>query len=415
MKITDQNINYYLNIIKSNWLEAPEDFPDFLVEIPPKAKEENEQYLQKKLEELRVQINSYTKLPIGRKRWISKTIALMKDILYHEKVIGIHNIVNPSSSDAFFNELMDFLRKARDFAPDLPFEDIGQAIRNYIVYRMFKEMHHVEVGFSQAGFGYSMLYPFTDNYIDNDRITENEKQSYNQLIKDQLQGKTVKPASIHHRKTCELLQAIETEYGGDRDSSVFTLLLMMLDAQAKSLDQQNNQIQLTPEERLNISIYKGGISVLIDRFLVKKEVTEEDMVFYLGMGLFLQLADDLQDIGTDSQQGWQTIFTVNLHPDQEEVIVNKLLHFIHNIMASYRSENEVFKNFLLSNCYQLIYTSLVGSSKYFSWDYRNQIEKYLPVTGTFLSQFKRDLLWKHDTSQQKNYRNILDAILSFQH
>jgi len=63
---------------------------------------------------------------------------------------------------------------------------------------------------------------------------------------------------------------IESEYPRDSNSTIFMLLLMMVEAQEGSMRQQNRVFTLTHEEILDISLYKGGISVLIDRFFVKK-------------------------------------------------------------------------------------------------------------------------------------------------
>lgn len=405
------NMEQYLNIVKQIWLDSDTSFPEFLEAVPRKVKEENEQYVRDILNAFQRQINCYPRILFGRRKWKRVTRGLIMDVLSNEAVIGLHFAMGYQRISTFYEELIEFLRHVRKFAPELSFEDIGQAIRNYIVYAMFKEIHQVNRGFSMAGFGYSMLYPFTDNYIDSDKITAAGKQKYNQLIRNQLEGHEVHPDSIHQKKTCELLQAIESEYPRDTDSMIYQLLLRMLQAQEDSLRQQSKDLKLTEAERLDISVYKGGISVFIDRYLAKKEIKEEDLVFYLGLGLFLQLADDLQDIGPDSGQGYQTLFTLNLNPCQEEFLVNQLLNFIHFIMSSYKAENEVFKNFVMANCYQLIFTSISRSKEFFSRDYLSRLEQYLPVTNPFFEDFKKDLVFSSNSKMKKKYFKILDCII----
>jgi hypothetical protein len=256
-----------------------------------------------------------------------------------------------------------------------------------------------------------MLYPFTDNYIDSTAISSQDKAEYNQMIRDKIAGKEVHPNSEHQIKTCELLQDIEDEYPREQDTAVFTLLHMMLQAQEESLRQQHRHTILTPGERLEVSLFKGGISVLIDRYLVRKELTKEELIFYLGMGFFLQLADDLQDIGSDSEQGYQTLLTLDLSTKKEEEAVNKLIHFIHNIMEAYHAENDTFKDFVRSNCYQLIFTSLAGSKKFFSVEYAGQIEKYLPVTYDFLEEWRSSFIINKDEKTQAQYMQLLDHII----
>jgi hypothetical protein len=299
----------------------------------------------------------------------------------------------------------------RSFAPELTLEDIGQALRNYIVYAMFKVIHQTKTGFSMAGFGYSMLYPFTDNYIDNTKNSPEDKSEYNTLIRDKIAGREIHPRTIHQQKTCDLLQAIESEYPRDQITPAFHLLHMMLEAQENSLRQQHRGVLLSEEERLDISLYKGGISVLIDRFFVRKELTEEDILMYLGLGFFLQLADDLQDIGSDSRQGYQTLLTVDVSPDKEEKLVNKMLHLVHNTMGSFEAENNLFKNFVLANCYQLVYTSVIGSREFFSKEYLDRIEKHLPVSCAFYERVKSSFAVPADSRLHHKYLKVLDTVI----
>lgn len=400
-----------LNTIKSQWLASSNLFPEFLSEISNEIKMQNELYIQTVLNDIQKQLKIFPRFPIGRKKWTKKTQDILNNILNEETIIGIHHSMDQQTLDSFQEELKDFLRHVRKFAPELSFAEIGQAIRNYTLYVMLKEIHQTKSGFHMVCFGYSMLYPFTDNYIDSIQYTDKQKLEYNQIIRDKLEGKEVHPTSLHQQKTCDLLQAIETEYPRDNNSTIFMLLLMMLEAQEESIRQQKKGFSLTCEERLDISLYKGGISVLIDRFFINKEITEADLNFYLGFGFFLQLVDDLQDIKEDSEQGNQTIFTVDFQSEQEESIVNKILHFIHNLMTTYQAENDIFKNFILSNCYQLIYSSIIGSKEFFSDEYIDQLENYLPITYPFLENMKKNQMDHTDFKLHNKYMKILDELI----
>jgi len=401
----------YLNIIKKQWLTANDTFPDFLISIPSETREYNEQSLQSVTVKFQKLLKDYSHIPLGRKRWRRKTRILIKDFLNNETIINLHKSMDSQTVDNFEDEVFEFLRHVRKFAPELTFADIGQATRNYIVYAMFKTIHSVNSGFSMAGFGYSMLYPFTDNYIDNKKCTDQDKQFYNQLIRDKIKGLEVHPTISHHKKTCELLQAIESVYPRDKDDSIFHLLLMMLDAQEKSIGQQNKAFPLTIEERLDISIYKGGISVLIDRFFVDKEITETDLIFYLGFGFFLQLADDLQDIKEDSQLGYSTIFTIDLNYGQEEKFVNKLLNFLHTIMNNYHVENDNFKDFVFSASILLILTSSIGSKDFFSQEYLDRLDEFLPIPSSTIKNYLHNQFDQINSKQQDKYLASLDELL----
>lgn len=401
----------YLNLLKEDWQAASEAFPDFLSEIAQSTKAVNEQYLQGVSEEISRQIKKYPKLSLGRKRWQRKTLKLVNEILLQEEVLGVHHYMSQPELASFSEELKQFLQKTRQFAPELCFADIGQAIRNYVVYVMFKRLCGSASGFNLAAFGYSMLYPFTDNYIDDETLSKQDKEEYNRLIRDKLEGREVQPLTRHQKQTCQLLTFAQERYQREQDDSISRLLLMMLEAQEFSLRQQNREQPLSAGECLDISIYKGGVSVLIDRFLVDRELTKADLRFYLGFGFFLQLADDLQDIKEDSSLGHSNLFTLDFDAKMQEKTVNKLLWYIHNITVAYPAKDNHLKKFLQDNCYQLIFSSVFKSREFFSEAYLSKLEQYLPVTLSYYDRIYADRPECLDIEKQLNYMNILDELI----
>ncbi|MDF2540554.1 MAG: hypothetical protein K0S47_272 [Herbinix sp.] len=408
MGLETKKIDDCLLKVKEEWLGCADTFPNIMKETTKEDKSKNEAYLQLVSKQFQKQFDSYPHFYFGRKKWRKETLSLLNDILYQETVLGIHEYMDQVKIDHLQQELMEFLRHVRTFAPELSLEEIGQAIRNYIVYTMFKEISQKNAGFHIGCFGYSMLYPFTDNYIDNHMLSSQDKMRYNRLIRDKIEGKETHTKTIHEQKTCALLQDIESVYPRNHHSDIYMLLLLMLDAQEHSLLQQKKNIMLSGDERLHISVQKGGISVLIDRFFVDKEITEDELYFYLAFGFFLQLADDLQDIKEDNLQGYQTIFTLHLTIEQTEKTVNRMFHFIYKIMKEFHSENDPFQYFILLNCYQLICSSVIGSKEFFSEQYRKELEKYLPVSYSFYETTHMEPLIK---KTEKKYLKILDDIL----
>lgn len=397
--------------IKEQWLASENCFPNFLAEVSVETKYKNQQYAEEISEYFKREMKKYPRLLFKKKRWAKKILHKLNDVLLHEAVIGVHNAMEGETIDTWQEELKEFLRLIRKLYPKLSFEEMGQAIRNYIVYAMIKEISGVKSGFSMAGFGYSMLYPVTDNYIDSTLCSLQEKTEYNQFIRDKIEGKKVHPKNTHQQKTADLLDAIESEFKREQNPEIFALLLLMLDAQEISLRQQNEEVKLSALRRLDISIYKGGISVLIDRFLVRKKVTEDEILFYLGLGLFLQLADDLQDIKEDGEKGYQTVFTIRSDTEYMEKTVNQLLHFIHQVMGNFQTSNKHFKEFILSNCYHLIYLSVIISKSYFSEEYLIRLEKYMLISAPYFEVFMENQPEKMGKQEQEQYMNMLDTIL----
>ena len=101
----------------------------------------------------------------------------------------------------------------------------------------------------------------------------------------------------------------------------------MLEAQEISQKQADASLFLTERNIMDISIYKGGLSVLIDRFFINLKMTEEEILFYFGFGFLLQLCDDLQDIGEDKGSGSRTLLSSCLTPKETAARVNRLFSY----------------------------------------------------------------------------------------
>ncbi len=403
-------IKSFLPVLRERWLSAAEAFPSCMTQVSREAKEKNEAYVKEISAQFHQQITKYPRFPLGRRRWKKKTFRLLYQVLSEETILELHRYLPHERVEVLISEIKEFINRVRTDAPALSFEDMGQAVRNYTVYLMFKEIHQDTSDFSRACYGYSMLYPFTDNYIDNTACTKEEKARYNSLIRDYLKGEAAASTSEHDDKTLYFLSAAKESCKEEAPCPVTELLLMMLDAQEKSLEQQSKDNSLDYEKRLFISLYKGGISVLIDRFFVKERITEEDMIFYLGFGFFLQLADDLQDIREDSEKGHQTLFTINTHPAEEEKTVNKLLFFVTDLCNSFPTDNKSFLEFVLMNCYQLILMGVQGSREYFSKEYVTHMEQCFPVTFSFLETMPENPFQNSNIEEGRFFR-IMDTLV----
>ena len=397
--------------VKDIWLNSPDAFPKFVIEIHSGEKENNEAYISDFSAGFQNLVKSYPVSKRARQKWKREMLEMIDRVLQEENILGVHKAMSQSALILFREDINICLRRVREFAPELSMESIGQAIRNYTVYAMLCELYGIQSAFHPAIFGYSMLYPFTDNYIDSKSVSSLDKEVYNQIIRDKIAGRTVSPRTSHQEKTCELLSMIESRYPRENDSTVYLLLELMLNAQQTSMRQQEKDVILTNEERLDISLYKGGLSVLIDRFFVDREISEGDLTFYLAFGFFLQLADDLQDIKADSNGRNQTLFTVSEANREHEKLVNKLLHFVQRIFSLYEQENDKYKMFILNNCYFLVFSSVAGSKEFFSSAYLEKIAKYLPVSLSFLQKSGGYQAGKKDIKMQEKSLKMLDELI----
>ena len=202
----------------------------------------------------------------------------------------------------------DFARQARSDDPELAAEDLGQALRNVWVIHFFQLLDAGEVRHTPASLGYSLLYPYTDNVLDDPSRSPEQKRERSRRLGLRLAGVALPPLDKAERRVFQQLDRIDGQFPRHRTPEVHLALQAIHRSQVASLRQQANE-PLSEDELLRLSIAKGGSSVLVDAYLVDGRPSAELARFAFVYGVALQLADDLQDVETDLEAGHQTLFT----------------------------------------------------------------------------------------------------------
>ena len=118
---------------------------------------------------------------------------------------------------------------------------------------------------------------------------------------------------------------------------------------------------MTDDDILPISFFKGGSAVLAYAFLVKGNLSKEEMEFSFEYGVFLQLLDDLQDTIEDKVEGHQTIFSINDKVNLRKNIY-KLISYIFKVNTPNSSDSQamVFMKEAISSCSLIMVMDAVG-------------------------------------------------------
>ena len=298
----------------------------------------------------------------------------------------------------FEKTIETFLDRANAFDETISTESLWQAMRNYLIYAVIANLQGKSQDCHDAILGYSLLYPYTDNYIDAWRRTSDDKNAYHDLIRRTLSGESASPRNDHEKKTMRLLYLVLDHYSDDvtRRQDAANLLLIMLQAQEESMLQihRRGAKKLDAAEILRISAYKGGLSVLLDYMISIgfdcSERTEDEMCFYLALGLVLQLADDLQDLAEDRKKHAQTLATACRGRKARERFANRLLHFAWDCISGFSPRNPELHHFILRNCQSMLLVSVAQNAKYFSKDYLKMIDPYLPVSLSYIMRMGGD-------------------------
>ncbi|MFN8094731.1 MAG: hypothetical protein U0599_21360 [Vicinamibacteria bacterium] len=285
-------------------------------------------------------------------------------------------------ADAFLDSSVGFARAARAFDPTLPIEGLGQALRNVWIGNSLQMRLGREVRCGEGLFAYSMLYPLTDNRLDDPRLDASAKRAFNRRFGRRLAGEPVTPADAAEAAVFALVSRIEGEYPRREYPEVHESLLAIHAGQTLSLAQQDDP-ELDDGDLLDISCEKGGTSVLADLWLVAGEADEAEQRFAFGYGVFLQLLDDLQDVGNDLAAGHQTLFTRAAARGPLDAPAARLARFVDEVLDGEPLADEAAaerRDLVRRNCRTLLVASIAAQPRRFTWRFRRAIERRWPFT-----------------------------------
>jgi hypothetical protein len=319
----------------------------------------------------------------------------MKNVLRNTLIDStsvFHCAFDETTREGFSQSTDDFIHRAKEFNRSLSTDDIYQALRNVWIINSIQSYLGQAIVLTPSGFAYSLLYPYTDNVLDAPNIDSETKRILNTRIAYRLSGVQILPASDLEGDIFKLFDIIEKEFDRSYYPHVYESLLAIHHSQIRSLSQQSNDRKLFPQELLDISIEKGGTSVLADGYLISGDLSADDSGFLFGYGVLLQLIDDLQDIDCDLDHHQTTLFHVTAARESLDEITNRLLSFIHGVLLlahrpKFHDENGLGE-LIERSCHVMVLEAIARNHAYYSASYVHAIEKYSPVRFEYFRQMK---------------------------
>lgn len=376
------------------WYDSVSSFNLSLPNYHKKQQRAHEKQLNQLLSELIYYLDTFPEDEHQREAWF-KTFAQSHGNFTLPQYLSSFKSLKKSTLSQFIQQTDYFLTSSTKFDEQLSILDQVQAIRNQWIILILQCLMNQPLTQSPATLAYSLLYPYTDNLIDNPILSAQEKASFNSRLTQRLKGKHPLPILATEEKIYQLVAMIEQTFPRDKFPDVYEALLLIQQGQIDSLKQQIEEIIPYEQNILRISINKGGASVLADGYLIAGNLTHEQQFFTYGYGFLLQLCDDLQDINQDLTQYHQTLFTQLANHYHLDPLTNKLIHFCQNLLHSYliddSESDENFKHLIEMNCLYLILFAIAEHPQYFSRSYLKQIKPYLPFSFSFIQTFKRRL------------------------
>lgn len=281
----------------------------------------------------------------------------------------------------YLNVAEEFIEAAKAEDSQLKNEEIFQAMRNVWIMNSLQIFWGLPLEMTPSVYSYSMLYPYTDNFLDNPELSKEEKINFNEKLYKVLNGEKLTPESLVEEKAFSLISKIESQYSRDAYPQVFESLKLIQEAQTDSMKQGDDEM-LTGDKILPISFFKGGTSVLADAFLVKGDLNADEMYFAFTYGTFLQLLDDLQDAEDDKKDGHQTIFSIKNKNELINNEVKKLISYIFklNTVNESDTDNMCFMKEVISSCTLIMVMEAVGRSpELICSEFYRELESYSKV------------------------------------
>ena len=300
-------------------------------------------------------------------------------------------------------------RWARAFDPDLSRADIIQACRNGWTACGLQPLLGEPMQITPSILGYSLLYPYSDNYLDRADISTAAKLRFSKRFCRRLRGEKLPAQNSREAALWSLVQLIEDEYPRLRYPQVFDSLLAIHRAQEQSIAQLRSS-DCDGAGLLRISCAKGGSSVLADACLARGWLSVQESQFAFEWGVLLQLGDDLQDVHEDMERGSVTLFSLAAAAGQPlDGLVRQLLGFSERVadrMDNLPNGSEVLKQLLRMSWRSLIIGAVAEWHEFFSPEFLEEAEHCSPFRFEFLRARRKRLAGRHGL-----YAMLFDAFL----
>jgi hypothetical protein len=251
------------------------------------------------------------------------------------------------------------------------------------------------VELTPAVFAYSLLYPYSDNILDNPRVTPGEKRSFGEWFLSVLKDENPPVQTERERRIREMIALVEKQFPRKSYPAVYQSMIGIHDAQSRSLKLMRSAASPYEADVLGLSFEKGGASVLGDGYLVAGELTDWQCRFMFGYGCFTQLMDDVEDIGSDLKAGIATIYSQSAGRWMLDGMTNRLFHFgegVFSQMERFPGEDAALLRSLVWDCIQpALIGSLIRSHRYYSRGYLASLQDHFPFHFRSLDRQEKKL------------------------
>jgi hypothetical protein len=209
MLTVETYIDHFIRI----WEQSPKSFPVFnrsYSENEQQERENNFDQIQLKMKSLQSR-SAIKKLRNSNpeSKFFPVFRSFLRDIFDFEEA-HLEIIL----SEQFRGVSKEFFYQSRDFGPELTPENIYQGLRNVWIMNGLQLMMNIPVEISPSVFAYSMIYPYSDNFLDDPKISGKEKQEFSLRFNRRLHGEHIKPLNHTETQLFQLVTCLKTNITG---------------------------------------------------------------------------------------------------------------------------------------------------------------------------------------------------------
>lgn len=400
------------------WNSTSDEIPDSVRSFTPEEQDRNKLAIGRLIAFLEKELPEYPEVDEERAAWRKRIFDSLRGIgtgcfEFPERHFDI------IFSEEYFEVTRKFVGQARLFDRTTKPEALAQALRNVWVMNLLQMFLGGKPSLSPSIFAYSMLYPLTDNYLDQPGVSREIKTEACRRLGLRLEGKSIKAGGNHERAVFRLIEMIEAEYPRQDFPEVHDSLRAIHEGQVKSLSQQQGTHMPAESSLLRISVEKGGSSVLADGWLVTGRLTPDEAEFFFGLGVMLQLLDDLQDLPDDRTAEHWTLFSCSAASGKLDRLTSRLWHFLDLILdasGTFQSPRGAeLKDLMQRNSRMLLLRAVAQNADFYNSDYLSHMEGSSPLRLSWLrdmtneaeGKFRR--LWP-SLARRRNLHSVFDLL-----
>ena len=307
------------------------------------------------------------------------------------------------ASYGFAEAVEEFVRRARQFDPDISAADLYQAGRNAWSMNLMQYLMGMPVEVTPAVLGYSLLYPYSDNYLDDPGIPAEVKAAFSRDFERRLEGMPVQPANPWEQKIFNLVGMIESQFDRQLYPEVYASLMAIFQAQTKSMRLQLPNASPYEVDVLGLVFEKGGTAVLADGYLVAGRLTPFQREFSFYYGAFTQLMDDLEDVEQDRKDGIMTVFSQTACHWPLDAVTSRAMVFGNGLldaMGRFHVNGLETLEEIMRKCITPLMIDSAGRVRHlYSRDYLNELERHFPYRFMQLKQLRRKVARRFSTEE----------------